>query len=262
LELLNQKKSQGIFGNGINRQSNMLKEYDQITAFHYSAFRPSLHLEILKECLEEGEHGLGLDVGCGTGQSAIALTNFCKKVIGIEPSKEMLEKSIKHPRIEYKHHNSNCFNFPKNHIDIITFAGSLYYAKSQQLLDEVLRVSKETSKIIIYDFELLLGTILEKLNLDRTSKQKSNYDHQVNFSGLNQNKLKIEGEFKKSLSLEISIKNISHLLMSSKDNYSVLSESLGIENLHNKISQKLHLILKSESTLVEAKTYSIVYQTF
>lgn len=240
----------------------MVEEYGQITAFHYSAFRPSLHLQILKECLEGGdEHCLGLDVGCGTGQSSIALTNYCKKVIGIEPSKEMLEKSIKHPSIEYSHYNGNYFNFQKDYFDVITFAGSLYYAKSQQLLDEVIRVGKDASKIIIYDFELSLDNILEKLNLDSTLKQKSNYDHQVNFNGLNQNSIKVEKEFKKSLSLEISMGNISHLLLSSKDNYSLLLETFGRDNIYNKISQKLYLIFKSKSILVEAKTYSTVYQT-
>ena len=240
----------------------MVGEYDQITAFHYAAFRPSLHLQILKECLEEGdEHCLGLDVGCGTGQSSIALTNYCKKVMGIEPSKEMLEKSIKHPRIEYSHYNCNYFNFPKDFFDIITFAGSLYYAKSQKLLNEVVRVSKEASKVIIYDFELSLDIILEQLNLDSTFKQQSNYDHHVNFNGLNQNSLKVEKELKKSLSLEISIENISHLILSSKDNYNLLFETFGRDNLYNKISQKLRSIFKSESTLVEAMTYSTVYQT-
>ena len=35
----------------------MSKEYDQITAFHYSAFRPSLHAQILDEYFgEEKKH--------------------------------------------------------------------------------------------------------------------------------------------------------------------------------------------------------------
>jgi len=240
----------------------MVGEYDQITAFHYAAFRPSLHSQILKKCLEEGdEYFLGLDVGCGTGQSSIALTNYCKKVIGIEPSKEMLEKSIEHPRIEYHPYNCDYFDFPKNFFDLITFAGSLYYAKFQKLLDEVVRVSKDASKIVIYDFELLLDDLLEQLNAASTWKQQSKYDHQVNFDGLDLKGLQVEKTLKNSLSLELSMENVSHLLLSSKDHYSVLVETLGRDHLHHKISQKLRLLFKSESAFVVAKTYSTLYQT-
>lgn len=239
----------------------MASEYDQITAFHYAAFRPSLHLSILKECLEEGaQHSSGLDVGCGTGQSSIALTHFCKKVIGIEPSEEMLEKSIQHPRIAYSGYNGQNFDFPDNFFDLITFAGSLFYGKSQQLLDEVIRVGKYNSWIIIYDFELSLDTILQLLNLQPTFGEDSHYDHEVNFNGLNQEHIKLEKEFKGNLQLEISISNISHLLLSSKDNYNLLFESFGKDNLFQTVLQELRSRTNSENMVVGAKTYSTVYR--
>ena len=239
----------------------MEQEYDQITAFHYSAFRPSLHLQILKECLAEGdERPLGLDVGCGTGQSSIALTHYCEKVIGIEPSKEMLAKSIEHPRIAYHHSDSIYFDFPDSFFDVITFAGSLYYAKSQQLLDEVLRIGKDSSVVVIYDFDLPLDDVLEKLKVNNKFEKPSNYDHKVNFDGLNPGSLKTKKQLNKSLLLEISVGDVSHLLLSSKDNYGLLCETFGREKLYDKISQKLRLIFQSESIPVTARTYSTVYQ--
>lgn len=238
----------------------MSKEYDQITAFHYTAFRPALHAQILNETFgEHGKHYLGLDVGCGTGHSSIALANSCEKVIGIDPSKEMLMKSLKHPRVEYAMYNHKYLDFPNDCFDIITFAGSLYYAKSQQLLNEVVRVCKETAKILVYDFELFLDDVLSMLSVDSYSKQKSEYNHQVNFSGLNQKNIKIEKELKKSLSVEISISNLSHLLLSSKDNYGMLLEFFGYDNLYNKVLEKLHSDLKAEKTNVEALTYLTIY---
>ena len=239
----------------------MAKEYDQITAFHYAAFRPSLHLQILRECLEgEAEYGLGLDVGCGTGQSSIALANCCKRVIGLEPSEEMLDKSIEHPGVAYHHYDGRHFDFQQDSFDIITFAGSLYYAKSQQLLDEVIRVGKDACKIIIYDFEICLDPMLEKLNAYETSRPMATYDHEVNFNGLDQNSVQLEKELKKSLSMEISIGSIAHLLLSSKANYGLLSEVFGSDELYDKVTQKLHAISTSESTPVAAKTYSTVYK--
>ena len=34
-----------------------------------------------------------VDIGCGTGNSTEVCTNFAEKVIGIEPSKDMLNKA-------------------------------------------------------------------------------------------------------------------------------------------------------------------------
>lgn len=239
----------------------MTGEYDQITAFHYASFRPSLHLPILKECLEEGvQHSFGLDVGCGTGQSSIALTHFCKKVKGVEPSKEMLGKSIQHPRIAYSAFNGQNFDFPDNFFHLITFAGSLYYGKSQQLLDEVIRVGKGTSRIIIYDFELSLDTVLQRLSLEPSFGQDSHYDHEVNFNGLSQEHIELEKEFKGNLQLEISISNISHLLLSSKDNYNLLLESFGKNDLYQTVLQELRSRMNSENMLISAKTYATVYR--
>lgn len=239
----------------------MEKEYDQITAFHYSAFRPALHFKILNKCLEKDESfSLGLDVGCGTGQSSIALTSFCEKVIGVEPSKAMLQKTIQHPQVKYQHSDKKHFDFSDDYFDIITFAGSLYYVKSQSLLDEVIRVTKSNSKIIVYDFELLLDFILEKLDLKNMSNKSSNYNHKVSFDNLVKDYLNFEKKFKGYLSLEISISNLSHLLLSSKTHYHLLLQAFGKENPYNKISQKLHLVFKTKNILVDTITYSTVYQ--
>lgn len=239
----------------------MNHEYDQITAFHYSAFRPSLHAAILKESLApDKSFSYGLDVGCGTGQSSIALTSFCDEVIGIEPSVAMLQKSIKHPNITYRLYNKKHFIFSDDYFDLITFAGSLYYAKSQRLLDEVVRVTKNTSKIVVYDFELLMGDILEKLDLEIDRQEKSHYDHEVNFDGLSHKSIKVEKKFKNHFSLEVTIANLSHLLLSSKDNYTLLRKSFSKENLHNKVSQKLQAVCNAENIFLDAITYSTVYQ--
>jgi SAM-dependent methyltransferase len=239
----------------------MPEEYDHITAFHYSAFRPPLHKMILDECLENtGKFCMGLDIGCGTGQSSIALTNFCNKVIGIDPSEGMLKKSIIHPNIEYRPYNKRDFNFVDDLFDLATFAGSLYYAKSQKLLDEVVRVTKCGSKIIVYDFELLLDVIIEKINLNNLFREKSLYDHQVNFSELNQEKIQLNKKSENHLSLEISISNLSHLLLSSKDNYNILNRFLGKENLYKKVNEQLYSKCKTEKILIDAKSYLTVYQ--
>ncbi len=239
----------------------MSKGYDQITAFHYSAYRPPLHSPILKEYFGvHGKHSLGLDIGSGTGHSSIALAIYCEKVIGIEPSEEMLSKSLPHPRVEYALYDQKHLDFDPNSFDIISFAGSLYYAKSQQLLHEIVRVSKHNSQVMVYDFELFLDDVLSMLNVDSTSKQKSEYNHQEKFYGLNQEGIKIEKEIKRPLTVEMSISNLAHLLLSSKVNYYPLLEAFGYDNLYNKVAQKLYSVLKAEKTTIEAMTYLTIYE--
>jgi len=80
----------------------MSDEYDRITAEHYAAYRPPLHQLILSKCLNENQNfASGLDVGCGTGFSTIALSSFCKKVIGIDPATEMLVRAIDADNVSY-----------------------------------------------------------------------------------------------------------------------------------------------------------------
>jgi ubiquinone/menaquinone biosynthesis C-methylase UbiE len=238
----------------------MLNEYDQITATHYSAYRPPLHSKILNEYFEEnGTHNLGLDVGCGTGHSSVALAHYCNKVIGIDPSPDMLQKSIPYSKIEYSFCNTNKLDFANDYFDIITFAGSLYYAKSQELLDEIIRVSNHSAEIIVYDFEILLEEILDKLNLVGDSKHKSEYNHEANFSGLKQKNIKVKKVLVNSFSINISISNLSHLLLSSKDNYRVLTKNYGDDTIHSKVTKKFVAILNADVIPVKAKTYLTSY---
>ena len=107
-----------------------LPEYDSQIAFHYQAYRPPLHEKILFEALGHQGFGWGLDIGSGTGRSAVALKKYCEFVLGIEPSSAMLQKCSESQNIEYR--LGGCEDIPEDKVqfDIVTLAGSLYYCKS------------------------------------------------------------------------------------------------------------------------------------
>ena len=240
---------------------NMSKDYDQITAFHYSVFRPSLHTKILDEYLKGHEkYNFGLDVGSGTGQSSIALANYCKQVIGLEPSKEMLSRSLPHPNVDYAHYDLKEIDFEKNTFDIITFAGSLYYAKSQYLLNDLVRVCNHSAIILIYDFEILLVGVLELLNIRRDSTPKSEYDHQVDFSGLDESKIDIVKRINNQIPIGISVPNLTHLILSFKDIYIQLLELYESQELYHQIARELSSKLDNNEVNVQANTYLTVYR--
>ena len=218
----------------------MNEDYDKVTAYHYAAFRPALHNEILSRCLDaQTKYDTGLDIGCGTGYSSIALTYYCKEVVGIEPSQAMLAQSISHPRIKYLQNNDRNLPFESAHFDIITFAGSLYYAKSQELLDQLIRVIKPSGIILIYDFEIKLQAILTELGCNIDVNSISEYDHQEDFSGLEQGDLKqLKKEHEKIL-IFVNAEQLAHLLLAIKENYEALRVLYGASGLYKTIREKL-----------------------
>ena len=98
----------------------MSNDYDNITAYHYSVYRPALHLPILESCLEGKYFEKGLDIGCGTGHSSIALANFCNEIVGLDPSSDMLNKTIFDKKVNYLHWDE------KNYLFLIFILKSLH----------------------------------------------------------------------------------------------------------------------------------------
>ena len=75
----------------------MSDKYTETVAAHYAAYRPPLHPHILKRVLSNaGTFAVGLDIGCGTGRSSVALTPFCERVFAIDPSDSMLAETTNH----------------------------------------------------------------------------------------------------------------------------------------------------------------------
>ncbi|MBT8299885.1 MAG: class I SAM-dependent methyltransferase [Maribacter sp.] len=240
----------------------MSTAYDPITAKHYAAYRPSLHLPILQKCLDDkAKFAYGLDVGCGTGQSALALTHFCEKVMAIDPSKAMLKNAISHDQIEYQHCNGQDLDFKPNTFDIITFAGSLYYSKSQHLLNEVVKVSKPNAKVIIYDFEILLNPTLVALGVNPPSKQQLAYDHTVDFSGLESQNLQLQNKVQEEMAFAISPENLSHLLLADNDHYTLLAGKFGEADLFEKLFDRLQEMAGSVRLQIGGLIYYTLYSS-
>jgi SAM-dependent methyltransferase len=211
----------------------MKHEYNVIIAEHYAAYRPPLHHLILKKCLKEygksKKFKLGLDVGCGTGQSSVALTDFCEKVIAIDPSPEMLVMAKPNRLISYKSFDGKNIDLPEGHFDIVTFAGSLFYAKSQRLFDGMLRVIKNDGLILIYDFEIVLEEFYRHLKLDDISTT-IDYDHWVDFSGLDTYGISKLQTQKELIKIKVSTKNLAHLLLAEQGVYHAIASKYPVQD--------------------------------
>jgi len=162
----------------------MTERYDEIAATHYAAYRPPLHKIILNRVLSENDlFATGVDVGCGTGYSAIALADHCTRVYGIDPSPSMLTRATPHERVVYLGGAAEHIPLPDGSVDIVTFAGSLFYADSDESREELRRVSLSAAVVIVYDFEVLLGDVLRRCGI-HAPEAESDYNHRANFSGV------------------------------------------------------------------------------
>lgn len=235
----------------------MFNEYDAITAEQYASFRPNLHDKILKKCFSKN-FSLGLDIGCGTGHSSIALSKFCNRVIALDPSTSMIEKAIENSNVEYHIFDGTILNFESNNFDIITFAGSLHYAKSQQLLDEIIRVTTNKGLVVVYDFEMLLADILKKLKFK--SDRKKTYDHEADFSGLQAKAISLINEGKEVAQIEISPSKMAHLLLSVKEHYRFFEEEYKKDKLHQELSERLTKLADSKNFFIKSNLFFKVYE--
>jgi len=159
----------------------MTEQYNPGVATQYSSYRPPLHQMILGRVLSSREtfHN-GLDVGCGTGYSAVALAQHCLHVYGIDPSQSMLDEAMPHAKITYLKGAGEYLPLRDRSLDVVTFAGSLFYTKSDTLMRELKRVCRLKALAISYDFEILLDDALRQYGIS-SQVPETDYEHSANF---------------------------------------------------------------------------------
>lgn len=198
--------------------TRMSERYDSTAARHYAAFRPPLHRLILDRLIRRNESfQVGLDVGCGTGYSAVALTPYCDRVLGLDSSPAMLDAAQWHPKINYLHGSGDALGqLPVSAVDVVTFAGSLFYAKTAGLRKELARVCPPGGVMLVYDFEVLLNDVMAEVGVDCPAAP-SDYDHRANLSGWDEFAVDISGT--ERLRLDVSANEMAHLLLADSNRY-------------------------------------------
>ncbi len=204
----------------------MSEEYNRATAFHYASYRPPLHAMILERALAAEERfDTGLDVGCGTGYSAIALAKYCSHVYGIDPSEDMLSEAQPWENVTYRLGAGEALPVPDQSVDVVTFAGSLVYAKSALLVKELQRVCRPGALLIPYDFQVLVDDVLRQFDVDPEAID-AEYDHEISFSDCPAYTELIKG--KEQIALNVSAAQLAHILLASSQSYAAFVSKYGV----------------------------------
>jgi SAM-dependent methyltransferase len=235
----------------------MAEQYDEAIATHYSSYRPPLHQMILQKALSSEEpFDAGLDVGCGTGYSAVALADHCQRVYGVDPSQSMLDRAINHPKITYLKGTGGNIPLPDHSVDVVTFAGSLFYAKSDALTEEMMRVCRSRALAIPYDFKLLLHDVVRQCGID-AKEAEGLYDHATNFSGIAFFREITVG--RELVSLELTAAELAHAILAEAHYHRAFVEKYGVSDPSAALTSELEAIRKKH--LLEANIYFSKYET-
>lgn len=117
-----------------------------LSAERYAAVRPYVHATALATFQTfaaihfpvERE----LDLGCGTRQSTEALLRFADRIVGMDPSGEMLSASRAHPNVEYRQSAAETTRDGDESFDLIAVARAFQRFDQDAFLAEARRVLK------------------------------------------------------------------------------------------------------------------------
>lgn len=123
-------------------------------AKRYAQARPLIHrtaIEKLRSFAKVEQPFLcALDVGCGTGQSSVALAEIAQSVIGIDPSADMLAHAARRPNIAYLQSTAESMPLAAEQFDLITVAQAYHWLDHSAFLAEANRLLRPSGWLAIY----------------------------------------------------------------------------------------------------------------
>lgn len=123
----------------------------------YHKYRPTPITEMLHQALNYLDRPKAkrvLDVGCGTGISTKVWENLADEIIGLEPSKDMIEiakRTYHNNHIKFLVGFSNDIPLSSNSVDIVSCSQSFHWMEPKSTLKEINRVLKKNGILMIYD---------------------------------------------------------------------------------------------------------------
>lgn len=99
-------------------------------AARYTEVRPFYQDEVAERLLRFSagvRFQRALDVGCGSGQSSLALAAIADQIIAIDASQNMLDQATPHPKISYRLGVAEQLNFAPEEFDLVSVGSALHW---------------------------------------------------------------------------------------------------------------------------------------
>ena len=229
-----------------------MDEFNLEAASHYKAYRPPIHDDILNQCLGSKSFDLALDVGCGVGNSSVALTAFSNKVIGIDNSEHMLQNAICNDQVSYFSESLRLdFTY-----DLLSFFGSLSYLDQASIEQYTNRLEAEGT-IICCDFKVLYQSILDYFKLKQNN---TTYNYQKNLCEYQIDRIELVEEVSFNTSFNSNSNQLAHLLLSEVGVANQIIHILDSKDPHNSLVEGLLVTSPSDDFVLTVECYYSHYQ--
>jgi len=123
-------------------------------AARYAKVRPFFHRQVAERiCGLTGisQFKKALDVGCGPGQSSIALTAIADRVIAIDSSQGMLDQAPVHPAVTYQLGFAEQLTFCNEEFDLVTVGSALHWFDQDRFFAQCRNVLAPAGVLAVYN---------------------------------------------------------------------------------------------------------------
>jgi ubiquinone/menaquinone biosynthesis C-methylase UbiE len=123
-------------------------------AARYTEVRPFFHNEVaerLREFTGISRFRRALDVGCGTGQSSVALASLADQVIAVDSSKCMLDRALFRPNITYQLGFAEQLNFEVGEFDLVSVGSALHWFDQERFFAQCQSVLAPAGVLVVYN---------------------------------------------------------------------------------------------------------------
>jgi SAM-dependent methyltransferase len=123
-------------------------------AARYTQVRPFFQDEVAERLLRFSgavRFQRALDVGCGSGQSSIALAAIADQVIAMDASQGMLDHALPHPNIRYQLGVAEQLNFAPEEFDLVSVGSALHWFDQDRFFAECRNVLAPAGVLAVYN---------------------------------------------------------------------------------------------------------------
>lgn len=125
-------------------------------AAQYGRYRPHYPRDLFRYLASiSPANDTAWDCACGTGQAAVGLSEFFKKVVATDASEKQIEKSIPGPGITYRISHAEKSPFADAEMDLIAVAQALHWFDTETFFREAERVLKPNGVLAVWTYDLL-----------------------------------------------------------------------------------------------------------